>query len=135
MLLRVSVRSARKLPSASRAISAVLTWSRPCASLMKASDRSAGPLDGAAQLAGGPGDDGFLGVVVDLAAEAAADVGGDDAEFVLGDVENEGAHEEADDVGVLAGGVEGEVAGRAVEIADGAAGFEGVGDEAVVVEV
>ena len=41
MLDSVLTRSARKLPSASSAISAVVTWSRPCASDMKLSVRSA----------------------------------------------------------------------------------------------
>ncbi len=41
MLHSVWTRSARNLPSASSAISAVLTWSRPCASDMKLSLRSA----------------------------------------------------------------------------------------------
>ena len=51
-----------------------------------------GPFDRAAHLGGGPGDDGFLGVVIDLGAEAAADIGGHHAQLVLGDVQHEGAH-------------------------------------------
>ena len=41
MFAIVDTRRARKCPSASTAISAVLTWSRPCASDMKLSLRSA----------------------------------------------------------------------------------------------
>ncbi len=94
-----------------------------------------GPFHRAAQLAGGPGDDGFLGVVVDLAAEAAADVRCYDAQFGFGDVQHEGAHQQADDVGVLAGGVEREVTRGGVVVAEGDAGFHGVGDQPVVGQV
>ena len=95
----------------------------------------AGPFHRAAQLAGGPGDDGFLGVVVDLGAEAAADVRGDDAQLVFRDVQHEGAHQQPDDVRVLAGGVEGEIARGGVEVAERDARFHGVGDQAVVGQV
>ncbi len=41
MLAMVSTLSARNLPSLSSASSAWVTWSRPCASVMKDSERSA----------------------------------------------------------------------------------------------
>ena len=43
-----------------------------------------GPLDRPADLAGGPGDDRLLGIVEDLGAEAAADIGRDDAQLASG---------------------------------------------------
>ena len=60
------------------------------------------PLDRPAEPCGGPGDERLLGVVEDLGAEAAADIGRDHAQLVLGDAEDEGAHQQADDVRVLA---------------------------------
>ena len=62
-----------------------------------------GPFDRPPDLAGGPGDDRLLGVMVDLRAEAAADIGGDDAQLRLRDVQHEGAHQQADHMRVLAG--------------------------------
>ena len=94
-----------------------------------------GPFDRAAQLAGGPGDDRLFGVMVDLRAEAAADIGGDDAQFRLGDVEDEGAHQEPDHMRVLARRVERVLAGRAVKLADRGARLHRVRDEPVVDEV
>ena len=94
-----------------------------------------GPFHRAAEFAGRPGDDGFFGVVVDLAAEAAADIRGDDAQLGFRNVQHEGAHQQADDVRVLAGGVEGEVAGGCVVVAEGDPGLHGVGDQAVVGQI
>ena len=93
------------------------------------------PFDRAAQLAGGPGDDRLLGVMIDLGAEAAADIGGDDAQPRFGDVQHEGAHQQPDHVRVLAGREERVLAGGAVELADRGARLHRVGDEAVVDEV
>ena len=94
-----------------------------------------GPLHRPAQLAGGPGDDRLLGVVVDLRAEAAADVGRHDAQLVLRDVQHEGAHQQADDVRVLAGGVQRVVAGGRIEVADRGARLHRVRDQPVVGQV
>ncbi len=93
------------------------------------------PLDRAAELPRRPGDDDLLGVVEDLRAEAAADVGRHHAQLVLRDVEHEGAHQQPDDVRVLAGGVERVLVGAGVVLADGRARLHGVGDEALVDEV
>ena len=73
-----------------------------------------GPFHRPAEELGGAGDEGLLAVVEDLRAEAAADVRGDDAQLGLGDAEDEGAHQEADDVRVLAGGEEGVFVGAGV---------------------
>ena len=94
-----------------------------------------GPFDRAAHLAGGPGHDRLFGVMVDLRAEAAADIGRDDTQFRLRDVQHKGAHQEADHMRVLARRVERVFAGRAVELADRGARLHRIGDEAVVGEV
>ena len=102
---------------------------------MKLSERSAVHLTGRLHLAGGPGDDRLLGVVVDLRAEAAADIGRDDAQFRLGDVQDKGAHQQADHMRVLARRIERVVAGGAVEFADRGARLHRVRNEPVVDEV
>src|SRR5260221_12011291 len=68
----------------------------------------------------------------DLRAEAAADIGRHHPQLVLGQLQHERAHEQANDVRVLARGVERVLAGAAVELADRRARFDRVGDEAVV---
>ena len=65
-----------------------------------------GPLHRPVHLLRRPGDDDVLGVEVDLRAEAAADVGRDDAHLVLGQAEHEGGHQQPLDVRVLARDVE-----------------------------
>ena len=95
-------------------------------------DALAGPLDGPAELPGGPGQDRLFRVVRDLRAEAAAHVGRHDPQLVLGKAEDEGAEEEAGQVGVLAGCVEGVLAGRGVVVGDRRARLDRVGDQAVV---
>ena len=94
-----------------------------------------GPFDRPPDFAGGPGDDRLLGVMVDLRAEAAADIGGDDAQFRLGDVEDERAHQQADHMRVLARRKKRVVAGGAVEFADRGARLHRVRNETVVDEV
>ena len=93
------------------ASSAWLTWSRPCASVMKASLRSAVHLIGRPSFAGAQVDDRFLGVVEDLRAEAAADIGRNDAQLVLRQMQDKGAHQKPDDMRILAGRVERVIAG------------------------
>ncbi len=90
------------------------------------------PLDRACRPWRRPGDDGFLGVVVDLGAEAAAHVGRHHPQLVLGQMQHEGAHQQPDHVRVLAGGVERVFAGAAIVLADRRARLHGVGDQAVV---
>ncbi len=60
-----------------------------------------GPLDRPTQLLARPDQRRLLAVEEDLAAEAAADVGCDDAHLVLGNAEHEGAHQQPLDVRVL----------------------------------
>ena len=94
-----------------------------------------GPFHRPVDLLRRPGDERFLGVVVDLRAEAAADVGRIDAQLVLGDLQHERAHQQADHVRVLARGVERVVAGRQLVVADRGARLHRVRHEAVVDEV
>ena len=70
-----------------------------------------GPLDRPAELAGDDQREDLLGVDVELGAEAAAHVGGHDAQLVLGDARGEREHH-AQHVGDLGGGVQGELVGR-----------------------
>ena len=82
------------------------------------------PLD---RLAGGQsGDDGddVAGVDGHLAAEAAADVGGDDADLRLGDAGDEG-EDGADGVRSLGGHPDGELAADLVDLGHAAAGLDG----------
>jgi len=92
------------------------------------------PLDRAAELVGAPGDEDFFGVVEDLGAEAAADIGRDHAHLVFGQAHDEGGHQQADDVGVLRRGVQSVVVAGIVVIVDGTARLDGVGDDALIVE-
>ncbi len=73
--------------------------------------------------------------MIDLRAEAAADIGRDDAQLVLRQMQHEGAHQQADGVRILAGGEERVVAGAAVILADIGARLHGVGHKPVVDEV
>ena len=93
------------------------------------------PLDRPTDLLGTPDDDHFFGVVRDLAAEATAHVGRDDPHLVLGEAHDEGAHQQADDVRVLGSGVQGVVVPGTVVVANGAAGFDGVADQSLIVEL
>ena len=92
----------------------------------------AGPLHRSAQLGRGPGDDRFLGVVVDLGAEAAAHVRRHHAKLAFRDLEHESPHQQPDDVRVLAGGEERVLVRARVVVADGDARFDGVGHQPVI---
>ena len=93
------------------------------------------PFDRPLHLGGGPGDDRLLGIMVDLGAEAAADVRRHDPELMFRQMQHEGAHQQADDMRVLAGGIERVVARTAVVFADRRARLHRVGDQAVVDQV
>ncbi len=93
------------------------------------------PPDGPSDAGAGPGHEGFFGIVEDLRAKAAADVGCIDPELVLRDAENEGAHQEADHVRVLARGVERILARRQIVVADCRARLHRVRDQPVIDEV
>ncbi len=71
----------------------------------------------------------------DLGAEAAAHIGGDDAQLALRDLQDEGAHQKPDDMGILRGGVERVLPGRPIEFGDRGAGLHGIGDETLVDQV
>ena len=93
------------------------------------------PLDRTPEFFRAPGDQCFLGIVEDLGAEATADIGRIDAQLVLGDAQHEGAHEQANDVRVLAGGDERVVLGRLVIEADSRARLHGIGDETLIDQI
>ena len=82
-----------------------------------------------------PGANRLLGVDEDLRAEAAADVGRDDAELVLGREADEGGEHEPRDMRVLAGRVERQHVGAGIVFADRRARLHRVGDQTVVDEV
>jgi hypothetical protein len=75
------------------------------------------------------------GVVVDLRSEAAADVGRHHPQPALGDAEHEGAHQQADDVRVLRGGVERVLVVAGVVLADRGARLHRVRHQPVVDDV
>ena len=91
-----------------------------------------GPLDRPAEPLGGEQADALLGVDEDLGAEAAADVGRDHPELVLGRHADERRDHEARDVRVLARGVEREGVGGAIVLADRGARLDRVRHQAVV---
>ena len=68
----------------------------------------------------------------DLGAETAAHIGGHHAQFMLGDAQHEGAHQQADHMGVLAGREQRMVTRTTGIVAHGHARLHRVGDEAVV---
>ena len=77
-----------------------------------------GPFDRAVDLLGRPDADRLLGVDEDLRAEAAADVGRDDAQLVLGRDADEGRQHEPRDMRVLARRVERQRVGAGIVVAD-----------------
>ena len=134
MLAIVSTLSPRNLPFSSSASSASLTWSRPCASEMKPSLRSLTHFTGRPSLRRRPGDQRLFRVVELLDAEAAADIGRDDAQLVLRDLEHEDAHQDLDDVRELARGPQRVLPGRRLVLADRGARLHRIADEAIVDE-
>src|SRR5262249_54048676 len=91
------------LPSASNAISACVTWSRPWASVRNASERSATHFTGRPILPAAPQADPPLGKKKNLGAKAPPHVGRDPPQLVLGCEADEGGHHETRDVRVLRG--------------------------------
>ncbi len=94
-----------------------------------------GPLDRTADAARRPGDHGLFVVAEDLAAEAAAHVGGDDAQLVLGDAQHEGRQDQAQHVRVLRRRPQRVVARALVVFRRRGARLHGVGDQAIVDDV
>ena len=92
----------------------------------------AGPLHRTAQLAGGVAGQRVLGVQEQLHAEAAAHVGRDDAEPVLGHVEHGAGQHAFDAPAALGVGVQGPAPARRVVLGDGGAGLHAGDDDAVV---
>jgi hypothetical protein len=85
-------------------------------------------------LGGGPGYDCFLRVVKLFNSKTATDVGSDDAQFVLGDVEHEVAHEQPHDMRKLASRPECIMFGGLIEFCDSCTRLHGIADETVVDE-
>ena len=131
----VLARSARILPCSSSASSAWVTWSRPCASVRKDFGAVGRPLHRPAHFARRPQADDFLGIDEDLGAEAAADVGRDDAQLVLGRHADEGGDHQPRHMRVLAGVPQREVIVAGVVFGQRRARLDGVGHQAVVDEV
>ena len=134
MLAVVLTRMARNLPSLSSASSAFVTWSRPWASERNDSLRSAVHFTGRLTCFDAQGDH-VLGVEVDLRAEAAADVGRDDAHLVLGQPEHERGHQQPLDVRVLVRDVQRVAVVGAVVLAVRGARLDRVRHQAVVDEL
>ena len=95
----------------------------------------AGPFDRPVQQLGRQQAGALLGVDEDLGAEAAADVGRDHPQLVLGRDADEGRDHEARDVRVLARGVEGEALRAALVLGDRGARLDRVRDQPVVAQV
>ena len=93
------------------------------------------PLDRAVDALRRPHHRRLFGVEVDLRAEAAADVGRDHADLVLGQAEHERGHQQPLDVRVLAGDVERVAIVAAAVRGDRGAWFDRVRNEAVVDDV
>ncbi len=93
------------------------------------------PLDRAVDALRRPDHRRLFGVQVDLRAEAAADVGRDDAHLVLGQAEHEGRHQQALDVRILVRDVERVRVVGAVVRRERRARLDRVRDEPVVDDV
>ena len=131
----VLARSARILPLPSSASSAWVTWSRPCASVRKDSERSRRPLHRPAHLARRPQADDLFRIDENLRAEAAADVGRDHAQFVLRRHADEGGDDQPRDVRVLRGIPEREIVGAGVVFGERRARLDRIRHQAVVDDV
>ncbi len=116
------------MPSRSAASRRRWIWSRPWIVAWKPSLRDSVHLIGAAQLLGQDDREDLLGVDVELGAEAAADVGRDHADLVLGGRGDQRDHQ-PQDVGDLRRRVERHLAGRGDRVGDDAARFHRRGDE------
>ena len=93
------------------------------------------PLHRTPQHLRGAGDERLLAVVHDLRAEPPADVRRDHPQLSLGNVQDEGAHHQPDDVRVLAGGEEGVLVRPGVVLRHRAARLHRVRHAAVVDEL
>ena len=93
------------------------------------------PFHRAVDFARRPDAHGLLGVDEDFRAEAAADIGRDDAQLVLGRDADEGRQHEARDMRVLAGGEQRQIIRARIIFADRRARLHRVGDQPVVDEV
>ena len=94
-----------------------------------------GPFHRPVDLLGRPDADRLLGIDEDLRAEAAADIGRDHAQLVLGRDADEGRQHEPRDMRVLARRVEREGVRAGIVVADRRARLHRVGDQAIVDEV
>ena len=94
-----------------------------------------GPFYRSLELPGAPGHEGFFCIVEDFAAKATSYVGSYYAYFMLGDTQYERAHQEAGEVWVLRGGIQGVFVIRLFIVADGAARFHRVGSQSLIDDI
>src|SRR5205814_88468 len=95
---------------------------------------ASGRFERAADLLRGPREDTLFGIDEDLGTESPADIRRDDAELVLGDAEDEGAHDEPMDVRVLRGHPQCQVLRRLVIARERRARLHRDGGEALIGE-
>ena len=135
MAAMILARKPRNLPSLSSASSASVTLSRACASHRKDSERVATHLTGRPVTLAAEQHQRHLVVDGRLHAEAAADVAGDDADLVVGHLQDVLRQLGLEHMGALQGGVDGVAAlGRLVD-ADAAARLHGRRRDAIDDEV
>ena len=91
-----------------------------------------GPLHRPSHLFPSPGNGDFLRIVRNLRSETAAHVGRNHTQLVLGDAKHEGAHEQADHVRILTGGIQRVAVVGGIEFADSRPGFDGIRALAIV---
>ena len=94
-----------------------------------------GPLHRAIYFSGCPGNDGFFRVVKNLGTKSTTNVRCNHPEFVLRDAEHESAHQHADDMRVLAGGVKRIFIPAAVVVADGRARLHRIRNQSIVDDI
>ena len=94
-----------------------------------------GPFHRPAHLLRGPGDRSLFGVVRNFRTESTAHVRRYDAQLMFGNPEHKGAHQQPDDMGILAGGVQRVAVSGRIVFAYRGPWLDGVGALAVVYQV
>ena len=125
-----STSMARNLPSSASAIRAVVTLSRPCASPMKCSVRSAAHLHRLLQFARGDREQRIFAIGKQLGAEAAADVGADHPHLLDRDLQDVLAQDVAQAMAALAADRQRQMIALGVVFADRGARLHEVRDHA-----
>jgi len=91
-------------------------------------------LDRAGQPLGGPGGDRHVRIEEDLGTEAAADLGRDHPQLMLGDPQHEGGQQDLHDMWALAGHPDSGVLCAGIVAGQGTAGLHGGGDQPLVAD-